>query len=90
MSYTDELFDNNFRFISSFISLKQKIYALTFGGRLLLGGGGGRLLSEYSTNALTFGWRLLSGGAYYRKFTVSMYLSVYLSIYLSIYHVTDF
>ena len=63
MSYTDELFDNNFSFISSFISL-QSIFqkkkketftrllfwvALTIGGGGG-GGGGGRLLEEVYGN----------------------------------------
>ena len=61
MSYTDELFDNNFSFISSFISLqsifKKKKKTFT---RLHFGG-------AYFWEALTFG-----GGAYYRSFISSL------------------
>ena len=66
MSNTDELFDNNFSFISSFISL-QSIYALTFWGALTFGR---RLLLEgaYYRSLISSlqQMRLLLGGAYYR------------------------
>ena len=74
MSYTDELFDNNFSFISSFISLqhffeekKTNFYALTFGGGAYFWEGAyyRSLISSLQQ------MRLLLGGAYYRKFTVS-------------------
>ena len=69
MSYTDELFDNNFSFISSFISL-QSIFSQkkkqTF-MRLLLGGAyfwkGAYYRSLISSLQRM---RLLLGGAYYR------------------------
>ena len=70
MSYTDELFDNNFSFISSFISLqsifskikKENFYALTFGGAYFWEGGAyyRSLISSLQQ------MRLLLGGAYYR------------------------
>ena len=68
MSYTDELFDNNFSFISSFISLqhffeeKNKTFM-----RILLGGAyfweGAYYRSLISSLQQM---RLLLGGAYYR------------------------
>ena len=74
-----ELFDNNFSFIWSFISLqsifskikKENFYALTFflggGGRLLLGGAycwGGAYYRSLISSLQQM--RLLLGGAYYR------------------------
>ena len=61
MSYTDELFDNNFRFISSFISLKQKFMRLLLGGAYFWGGAYYRSLISSLQQM-----RLLLGGAYYR------------------------
>ena len=85
MFYTDELFDNNFSFISSFISL-QSIFSKKKNKKLLrayfwvgayfweaLTFGGGAyyrsLISSLQQMRLILG-ALISGGAYYRKFTV--------------------